>query len=1128
MKKYLLPLLPLLYFSVSHANNPDTLRPPSLAEAQEWISSANYGFTENRGQIRGKNGEPVKEILFKAAAPGIDIYLTTTGITYVFSRIEKKKKSLLEKLKEKLLPRLVRNPEEEADMKGLCTMEGMALVGASVKKENIEMERPVGNGFYSNFYSALYTEGILEVKTYEKITVRNVYPGIDWVIHCTNDSAGVKYDFIVHPGADPDDIRLRYFGPKANKIEVSASSVKIRTALGVLTEGKLLCYQENKIPVGSEYQVVSANSSLSEVFVKFKIGKYDPAKTLTIDPPLYWATYYGGTGIEGARSITVDGNNNVYIVGYTISQDFPLDSVPGAYYNDGANLIDLTLTDGPAFIVKFNKNGVRLWATFFPGSLNAAANDAAGNLYIGGINQPSNQNILSPSRMIPLVNSGGGAYFQNYVGLQDAFFAKFSPAGVLVHSSYFGGTQMDALTSIHADVNNNVYLLGNTYSNDIPLSNAGGGCFFQGSHSGGTDLFVVKLSPALGLLWSTYFGGNGGETPKGIVTDKNGNLYLTGETTSTTNFPLRAPASPLAFYQGSNNGGTDLMIAKFNASGVLKWSTYCGGAGNESSSALGYDNIRLAVNSHDDLYVVGSSSSADFPVKDPGSCAYFQGTLPAMSQGSAVIMRFDSTSELKWSTYYSDIGAFESAFAIAVDHDDNVFVLGSTTSGSLPLMNPNNGSYYQGIPGGGADMFLLEFNPENAMIWGTYYGSNSTEFPSGAAVTSDNCLFVTGEWGIYVPGITYTQNPGGGAYYQFMNNPQGVDETFIMRFNPTPPVLMTLQANVNHVSCNGGSNGSATATAAGGIGAYSYTWNTSPAQFTQTATNLKAGTYIVTVTDQICTQVTASVTITEPAPITISTSVVNALVCSQPSGSATANPTGGTPNYTYLWQTIPPQPWQTAVNLMQGTYSVTVTDSRGCTASVSATVSCGSVVPVTLLNFTAEPGENYVTLRWRTASESSCGYFTIERGSTEDDFRELGTVRCTGNSSSMKHYSFDDLTPLTGLAYYRLKETDAQGNTGNKAVISVNTPTQTGLRSISPNPLGSERQLSLQYYSAKKEVLQVSVTDLLGRQILSQNHACQAGENILVLDLSSLPRKQYIIEIKSETAAERKKIVISE
>ena len=154
---------------------------------------------------------------------------------------------------------------------------------------------------------------------------------------------------------------------------------------------------------------------------------------------------------------------------------------------------------------------------------------------------------------------------------------------------------------------------------------------------------------------------------------------------------------------------------------------------------------------------------------------------------------------------------------------------------------------------------------------------------------------------------------------------------------PAAPLTALISSQTN-VLCAGQVTGSATVTAGGGTAPYTYSWNTTPAQTTATATDLKAGSFIVTVTDAAgCTQ-TASVTITEPAPIVVNITKKDVACKGNITGSATASASGGTEPYAYAWSTTPVQSTATASNLAAGTYSVTVTDISGCSKSGSVTI----------------------------------------------------------------------------------------------------------------------------------------------------------------------------------------------
>ena len=168
---------------------------------------------------------------------------------------------------------------------------------------------------------------------------------------------------------------------------------------------------------------------------------------------------------------------------------------------------------------------------------------------------------------------------------------------------------------------------------------------------------------------------------------------------------------------------------------------------------------------------------------------------------------------------------------------------------------------------------------------------------------------------------------------------------------PSASISTTVPANC------GLSNGSATVSGQGGSLPYTYTWNSTPVQNTQTAANLPAGSYSVTVTDAGNCTATASAVITSlPGPsASISTTVP--AICGLSDGSISVSVHGGSLPYTYAWNTTPVQNTQTAANLPTGSYSVTVTDAGNCTSIASGTIAVNNNLQLTFAVIDAHCGQ---------------------------------------------------------------------------------------------------------------------------------------------------------------------------
>ena len=185
-----------------------------------------------------------------------------------------------------------------------------------------------------------------------------------------------------------------------------------------------------------------------------------------------------------------------------------------------------------------------------------------------------------------------------------------------------------------------------------------------------------------------------------------------------------------------------------------------------------------------------------------------------------------------------------------------------------------------------------------------------------------------------------------GTYTLTTTDAAGCSETQI--FTITGSAVFTLSSTVNHVTCNGGNNGSATVFPSGGTPPFTYAWAPAGGN-APTASGLSAGTYTCTVTDLNGCNDFVTVTLTQPAALSISFATVQP-GCSVSNGAITATAAGGSGAYTYQWTNGPAASvWN---NLQAGTYAVTVTDGAGCTATSSVVLTQQAGATATLGNVT--------------------------------------------------------------------------------------------------------------------------------------------------------------------------------
>jgi photosystem II stability/assembly factor-like uncharacterized protein len=267
------------------------------------------------------------------------------------------------------------------------------------------------------------------------------------------------------------------------------------------------------------YAVGSAVTLSTDAFV---------SKLNSTGSDLLFSSYLGGSADEVGNGIAVDSSGNIYVAGNTRSANFP--TVNAFQPTPPPSLTDT----GNAFVTKLNPAVPSyVFSTYLGGNAKDEANsiaiDQAANVYVTG---------NTASADFPIANA-----FQANRGdpfADDAFVTKFNSSGSLSYSTYLGGSNTDHSFGIAVDVSGNAYVTGLTFSTNFPTANP-----IQATHSSqgvNNDGFVTKLN-SLGsaLIYSTFLGGTGVDTGRGIAVDATGNAYVTGFTSS-PDFPLVAGA----------------------------------------------------------------------------------------------------------------------------------------------------------------------------------------------------------------------------------------------------------------------------------------------------------------------------------------------------------------------------------------------------------------------------------------------------------------------------------------------------------------------------------------------------------------------------------------------------------
>jgi hypothetical protein len=598
----------------------------------------------------------------------------------------------------------------------------LAFVGADprVRMRGLE-ELPGKSNYFAGNNRARWRMG---VPNFARVRYEALYPGIDLIFYGNRGS--LEFDFLVSPGADPGRIEFQLDGPFA--IDAAGD-----LHWGPVTLRRPVVYQDCGAGSGRFARVRGDR-------VAFAIGAYDHTRPLVIDPVVDYATYFGGSGGSSGESIAVDRDGNIYVTGTTTSNNLPLaDPMQPFFY--GSNEV---------FVAKFDPTGSTLLYSTYLGSWGddralGIAVDAAGNAYVTGFTTSPDFPLVNPMQ-----NGYNGGSLANG---GDAFVFKLNPGGSeLIYSTFIGGAADDFGRSIAVDEEGNAYVAGSTVSADFPVTHA-----IQAEHAGLRDAFVLKLNATgSALIYSSFLGGSGTDEGNSIALDAGGNVYVTGTTTSVTNFPLVN-----ALQRTYRGGARDAFIAKINAEGsALEFCTLLGGTGDDTARSIAVDGAGA-------VYITGYTTSGTYPTKNALQATFRGGRDIFVSK-----LKPDG-SELIYSTLIGGESTDE-GFAIAVDAENRAHVAGFSQSLTFPMADP-----VQTQVGGNctrspctADLVAAIIAADgSALVFSTYLGGRGADQPRALALDRAGGVYVTGNTAstdFPTRAAFQGQNTGGGAAVAFV------------------------------------------------------------------------------------------------------------------------------------------------------------------------------------------------------------------------------------------------------------------------------------------------------------------------------------------------------------------------
>lgn len=809
------------------------------------------------------------------------------------------------------------------------------------------------------------------------------------------------------------------------------------------------------------------------------------------DGNIIWQKSYGGDDYDYGQSIIQTQDGGYVMAGYSNSA---LSGNHGSY---------------DFWIMRLNSSGDLVWQKLFGGSADdkaysVKATSDKGFIVVG--KTTSNDGDVT-------VNKGG----------EDAWLVKIDSAGNKVWQKSFGGTQNDAFRDVVQTTDAGYLLNGYTYSNDGDVS---------GNH-GNADYWVAKINASGSLVSQKCFGGSGIDWGLGLNSTVDKAFLLTGYTESTN--------GNVKF----NNGGADVWNLKIDSSVNMLWEKPVGSANEEYGYAINginegnYVGCGFTNYPHGLLYQLGSTNTITGTVFiDKNSNGVKDVSEPLSDQALITTKKSGITmSAIPHNGMYSydvDTGSFTTKVSLynsyytAVPSSknssfNNYFNIDTINFALQPIPNKqdlqiNVVPLSASVPG---------FNVSYKIL---YQNAGTEDIANGyIQFVKDKRLDVVSS----IP--SYSSINGDTLKWNYSNLRQLDTASILLNFNvpssnlnigDTLASIATINPVVNDLTSSDNTI-SLTQIVQSSFDPNDKTESHSGAiteekvvagdYLTYTIRFQNTGTYTAfnialrdTLSDKLDLNTIQMVSASHDYQLNIKDG--NKCVWYFNNILLPDSNTNEHASHGYITYRIKPKSNITVGDIVNNTASIFFDYNLPVETNTAQTIIQERLLPVMLLQFSAKNTGNVNEIKWSTSQEINSGYFEIQRSNDGRVFESLGRINAKGSTANKTDYRFVDDKPRTGINYYRLKMVDKDGKYKFSDIKSVSNSAIFSAR-INPNPVSDI--LNLIISSDKERQVQITITNISGEKILSQQYSILAGESTKTINVSQLSAGIYLLNIKT-------------
>jgi uncharacterized delta-60 repeat protein len=369
----------------------------------------------------------------------------------------------------------------------------------------------------------------------------------------------------------------------------------------------------------------------------------------------------GTSSEDWGLGVTIDSSDNIYLTGRTLGG---LDGNTNSGDND-------------TFLVKYNSSGIKQWTRQFGTSSSDVTSDGG-----KGINVDSSGNVYVTG------HTYGGLDGNTNSGDYDIFLVKYNSSGTKQWLRQLGTSSEDRGNSVSLDSSGNVYVTGYTH-----------GGLDGNTNSGSSDIYLMKYNSSGTKQWIIQLGTSSTDIGRDVSVDSSGNIYVAG-------------FSEGGLDGNTNSGNADIILMKYNSSGIKQWIIQLGTSSEEKAGSVFVD---LTGNVYMSGYTFGGLDGNTNSGND-----------------DIFLVKYNSSGTKQWTSQHGT-SSREIGKDVSVDSSGNIYISGHT-----------NGELDGNLNNGNVDLYLMKFNSSGTKQWTSQLGTSSIDYVSGMSIDSSGNVFISG------------------------------------------------------------------------------------------------------------------------------------------------------------------------------------------------------------------------------------------------------------------------------------------------------------------------------------------------------------------------------------------------